>query len=114
LLASGRILEVTVERSSLQGRDVNRLIRLSELFDRFPGPDSVILYLVSTTGDTTVLTLGEGVQCCVDLVQQVGQEVGDACVQIRARGPAAASTTFDSGSIATWPGTPATERRLAS
>jgi DNA polymerase III subunit alpha len=114
LLASGRILEVTVERSSLQGRDVNRLIRLSELFDRFPGTDSVILYLVSTTGDTTVLTLGEGVQCCVDLVQQVGQEVGDACVQIRARGPAAASTTFDSGSIAAWPGTPATERRLAS
>ena len=87
LAAAGRhVLEVTIERTALQDRDVNRMIRLSELFDRFPGSDAVVLLLVSNTRDTTVLSLGEGVRCCPDLLDQVIQEVGEHCVTLRQRG----------------------------
>jgi DNA polymerase-3 subunit alpha len=78
------LLELTMERSAREERDVNRLVRLDHLLGSYPGQDRVVLRFLLGGREGPVLELSERVQCCAALVEQVVQELGEDAVRLRA------------------------------
>ncbi|CAA9275110.1 MAG: DNA polymerase III alpha subunit [uncultured Chloroflexi bacterium] len=98
------VMELTMERSALQDRDVNRLLRLSGLLDRYPGQDQVVLRLGPSgplAREGSVLRLSEGVDCSAELVRRLAGELGAGAIRIRRR-TAAATPSRAAGTE--WPG----------
>jgi DNA polymerase-3 subunit alpha len=90
-----RIVELVLERSARDERDVNRLVRLDELLERFPGDDRVVLRIVRNGRDTTALERADRVRCCEELLAEAIKELGEDAVRVRVppgwpREPAAA------------------------
>jgi DNA polymerase-3 subunit alpha len=82
--AGAYVLELLLERTLREERDVHRLARLDELFERFPGNDRVILRILGTNGrETTALELSERVRCCTDLLDELVSELGEEAVRVR-------------------------------
>jgi hypothetical protein len=82
------LLELQLERSTREERDVGRLVRLNELLDRYPGNDRVILRILGLHGrEATAIELAEHVQCCADLVEGMIRELGEEAVRVRAAPP---------------------------
>jgi DNA polymerase III subunit alpha len=78
------ILELLLERSTREERDVGRLVRLDELIGRHPGTDRVVLRILGVNGrDFTALELAERVDCCPDLVDGMIRELGEEAVRVR-------------------------------
>jgi hypothetical protein len=103
----GLLLELTMERSALQDRDVNRLLRINQVLERFPGRDVVVLRLAGNSRDATVLQLGEGVRCCPTLLDEVMRELGESAVRVRHRATSVTTTMAPSvmgGPQPAWPG----------
>jgi len=78
------VLELLLERSMREERDVGRLVRLDELIGRHPGSDRVVLHILAMNGrDNTALELAERVDCCPDLVDGMVRELGEEFVRVR-------------------------------
>jgi hypothetical protein len=78
------VLELLLERSMREERDVGRLVRLDELIGRHPGSDRVVLRVLAMNGrDNTALELAERVDCCPDLVDGMVRELGEEFVRVR-------------------------------
>jgi hypothetical protein len=84
------VLELHLERSAREERDVGRLVRLNELLDRYPGDDRVVLHILALNGrDGTAIELAERVECCAGLIDGVIRELGEEAVRVRAAPPPA-------------------------
>jgi hypothetical protein len=78
------VLELLLERTTREERDVGRLVRLDELIGRHPGSDRVVLRILGINGrDSTALELAERVDCCPDLVDGMIRELGEEAVRVR-------------------------------
>jgi DNA polymerase-3 subunit alpha len=80
------VLEVRLERSAREDRDVNRLVRLNELLGRFPGRDRVVLRFILNGRDGPALDLPERVECCEPLLDELGNELGENGLRVRVAG----------------------------
>jgi DNA polymerase-3 subunit alpha len=81
--ATARIVDLVLERSTRDERDVDRLVRLAELLDRYPGPDRVVLRILRNGRDSTALERADRVDACDELLQEVARELGDDAVRVR-------------------------------
>jgi hypothetical protein len=82
--ASRFVVELLLERTAREERDVGRLVRIDELLERFPGNDRIILRILGVNGrDTTALELAERVSCCADLLEEMAKELGEDGVRVR-------------------------------
>jgi hypothetical protein len=103
------LLELTMERSAREERDVNRLVRLDHLLGRYPGRDRVVLRFLLGGREGPTIELAERVRCCATLVEEAVQEFGEDAVRIRSAGsvsPAMSATPATPAApfAAAWPG----------
>src|SRR5439155_17127020 len=70
------LLELTMERSAREERDVNRLVRLDHLLGQYPGHDRVVLRFLLGGREGPAIELAERVRCCAALVEEVVGEFG--------------------------------------
>jgi hypothetical protein len=97
--AAARIVELVLERSTRDERDVDRLVRLAELLDRFPGPDRVVLRILRNGRESTALERADRVDACHELLQEAARELGDDAVRVRV--PPAAPNGYSAWPVAT-------------
>ena len=79
------VLELLMERTALPDRDVNRLLRLSQLLEHHPGGDQVVLRLSTNGREDAVLHLRDGVRCTTQLIEEATSEFGEGAVRVRRR-----------------------------
>ncbi len=82
--SEGLLLELLIERTGREERDVHLLVRLSQLFGHFPGEDRVVLRFQINGRAGPAIELVERVACSAELVRRLVQELGEQCVRLRA------------------------------